>query len=140
MTEQPGTSGPTLFLDRRQTRGWLLSQWCVYAIAVVIWARLLLQLTDTGGDLAPLLVVVVILGLAAALSWSWWVSRGLRAHLAAAVRQHDLRWWQRDRFLTEQAAARLDWPPTFVVGIGRGLILLAVVLMLAALAIGLTGG
>jgi hypothetical protein len=139
VTEQPGTSGPMLFADRRQARGWLVSQWCIYAIAVVIWARLLLQLTVTGGDLVPpLLVVVVILGLAAVLGWSWWVSRGIRAHLVEAVRRQDLRWWQRDRFVTEQAAARLDWPPTLTLAVGRGLILLAGVLTVASLAIGLT--
>jgi hypothetical protein len=136
---EKGAGRPQLFADRRQARGWLLSQWSIYAVAAVVWARLLLQLTDTGDDrVPPVLVVVVLLALAGAGGWSFWVSRGIRAELAEAVREHHVTWWQRDRFLAEQAAERLAWPPTLVVGIGRGLILLAVVLMVIALALGLT--
>jgi hypothetical protein len=138
---ETGAGRPQLFADRRQASGWLLSQWSIYAVAVVVWARLLLQLTDTGDDrVPPTLVIVVLLALAAAGGWSFWVSRGIRAELAEAVREHDVRWWQRDRFLAEQAAERLAWPPTLVVWIGRGLIVLAVVLMVLALALGLTDG
>jgi hypothetical protein len=134
------SSTVSVFRDRRQARGWLLGQWCIYAIAVVIWARLLLQLTGTGGDVVPsVLVTIALVALATVGAWSYRAARGIRPTLVASVRERELPWWQRDRFLVGQAAARLGWPVVLAVGVGRGLLLLALVLMVASLVVALGG-
>lgn len=139
MDQQPTSTDP-VFRDRRQARGWLVGQWCIYGVAVVVWARLLGQLTGTGdGPIASVLVIVALLALVVVGAWSYRASRGVRAELVTEVRERELPWWQRDRFLATHAAVRLDWSPVVAVWVGRGLLLLALGLMVASLVIGLGG-
>jgi hypothetical protein len=45
------------------------------------------------------------------------------------ARARGLRWWERDRFATAQAARRLGWSPAVTVWVSRGLMVLAGSLM-----------
>lgn len=119
------------FADRRQARGWITWQWAVMLIAIVVWIRLVLNLTvdPDPGVLAAAFQLVLILTILGVGVWGLRASAGAHQQVRAAARERGLHWWQRDRFAMAQAAQRLGWSPTVTVWASRGLMVLAGLLM-----------
>jgi hypothetical protein len=128
----------SVFDDPRQAFGWLTSLWAGCLIAVLVWPWLLLRDRLFGTPPSAWVSAastVLILGLGAANLWGYWASAEARPRLTEAIRQRELAWWERDRFATVHAADRLGWAPRPVVWVTRGLMGLAAITTLTALAV-----
>jgi hypothetical protein len=127
--DRPETTSP--FAERRQARGWVTWQWAVMLITIVVWIRLILNLTldPDPGAVAGAFQLLLLLGILGFGVWGYRASAGAQKGIATAAQARGLGWWERDRFAMAQAARRLGWSPAVTVWVSRGLMVLAGSLM-----------
>lgn len=126
-----------IFSDRREAVGWLLSRWTGALIAVLVWV-LLLAATPTTADrpgwlsVVSTLLLVVLGGLNI---WAFRVGSTAGPRFRDAMQARGVPRWQREQLASEQAAIRLQWPPSPVVWGTLGLAVVAAVTTVAALTV-----
>jgi hypothetical protein len=119
-----------LFEERRQALGLLVSLW-TSALAGI----LAMTVFVFGTPLEPLgsfFFVVLALALVAGMVWGWRARSGIsRDHVRAVIDERDIRWWERDTFITQRAARRIGWNPSVVAWANRLLIVAGIALLIA---------
>jgi hypothetical protein len=127
----------SLFADPREAIGWLVTHWAGFLVASLVMAWLVQgRLVDVGlSSWSQLGLGLFVLGLGGLGIWGYVVSSSARPRLRAAIRQQQLPWWDRDRFMSEHAAARLGWSSSAVVWTSRLLLLVAVVVTASAMVV-----
>jgi hypothetical protein len=118
-----------IFAERRQALGWLTLYGSSRLLVVVVTLPTVLRGGAPAEPVSSAISVLLALLLLGLIVLAYRMSRGvherLRAHLG------EMRWWRREHLGAELAAQRLGWPPAPVVWVGRGLLLLIVVLPFA---------